>query len=335
MDETQKRSNIVSIIIPVYNVSLYLSECLDSLVNQTYYHLEIILIDDGSTDGSGKICDAYAEKDRRIKVIHQENQGAANAKNIGLDNVTGSYIMFVDADDLIKRDTIEILLNKLMTTNSDMIQFQFSYVYVNGMFKNQELVHSNYYSNVEFLKKFLYDWTCSLIWNKIFRADLTKDIRFHKERRCIDDEFYTYKIVMNAKTITEIPDNFYSYRQRKSSVMKSVNYETQRTWDAIDNITERCFCVIKKYPELKKAYYTHLLEMYVYICRQFYINVDQIKTVKKMIRKTIIQAVFAGTAIPDVLDAGCLLFQKTQNILNNNTFGTKDHIETDNYQYFD
>ena len=104
----------VSIIVPVYNVESYLNECIDSIINQTYRNLEIILIDDGSTDLSGEICDRYKEIDSRILVIHQKNQGAANAKNNGLDLATGDYISFVDSDDFIEKD----MYKKLYITNN-------------------------------------------------------------------------------------------------------------------------------------------------------------------------------------------------------------------------
>ena len=101
---------IVSVIIPVYNVEQYLKRCIDSVIDQTYRNLEIILVDDGSNDGSGEICDNYAQNDSRIKVIHKSNGGLSDARNAGIDRSTGIYIMFVDSDDWINRECVELLI---------------------------------------------------------------------------------------------------------------------------------------------------------------------------------------------------------------------------------
>ena len=110
----------VSVIVPVYNVRDYLEECINSIVSQTYKKLEIILIDDGSTDGSSDICDKYAVEDRRIKVIHKENGGLSDARNCGLDNMTGDFVLFVDGDDAIKKDMIEVLIGLIYQSESDI-----------------------------------------------------------------------------------------------------------------------------------------------------------------------------------------------------------------------
>ena len=107
----------VSIIVPVYNVEKYIKRCLDSLINQTYKNLEIILIDDGSTDSSGKICDQYKIKDNRFKVIHQKNRGLPSARNTGIDNITGNIVMFIDSDDWIDKDCIEKCIKEFKLNN--------------------------------------------------------------------------------------------------------------------------------------------------------------------------------------------------------------------------
>lgn len=119
----------ISIVVPVFNVDKYLSECLDSLINQTYSNLEIILVDDGSTDNSGSICDVYAKRDHRIIVIHQVNGGLSNARNCGLDHVTGDYVMFVDSDDWIAKDTCEITVNIAIKETADLVIFPYVRVY--------------------------------------------------------------------------------------------------------------------------------------------------------------------------------------------------------------
>ena len=113
--------NKISIIIPIYNVEQYLPQCLDSIINQTYKNLEIILINDGSTDNSGKICDNYAKVDNRIHVFHKKNEGVTSARNLGLDKCTGDFIGFVDPDDFIELNMYEILYNEQQRTNADIV----------------------------------------------------------------------------------------------------------------------------------------------------------------------------------------------------------------------
>ena len=126
---------LVSIIVPVYNVEKYLERCLDSLINQTLKDIEIILVDDGSTDDSGNICDKYAKKDKRIKVIHKENGGLSDARNIGLSIANGRYLQFVDSDDFIHKQMIEILYNTIINNNADISICDFDKVYENTKIK--------------------------------------------------------------------------------------------------------------------------------------------------------------------------------------------------------
>lgn len=121
---------LVSVIIPVYNVGRYLPQCFDSVTSQTYRNLEIIVIDDGSTDDSGSICDQYAEKDDRIRVIHTDNRGLASARNLGLENVSGEYISFIDSDDWIEPQTIEMFIRTALETEADIVNAKYCSEYV-------------------------------------------------------------------------------------------------------------------------------------------------------------------------------------------------------------
>ena len=146
---------LVSMIIPVYGVEAYLGECLETVLNQTYENLEIILIDDESPDHCPEICDQYAQKDERIKVIHQKNGGAANARNHGLDMATGEYICFIDSDDKIENNYVEKLLNAIKESQSDVAVCSFKQWYKNKTqgstgFKNKE------YSSKDYIRKFLF-----------------------------------------------------------------------------------------------------------------------------------------------------------------------------------
>ena len=118
---------LISIIVPVYNTEMYLDKCVTSLINQTYRNIEIILVDDGSTDNSGKMCDSYAQKDNRIKVIHQTNAEVGAARNVGLKNVSGQYIGFVDSDDYVEHDMYEVLLKTLLQNNVSIVSCSYFY----------------------------------------------------------------------------------------------------------------------------------------------------------------------------------------------------------------
>lgn len=255
----------ISVVIPVYNVEKYLSECLDSVVNQTYKNLQIILVDDGSTDFSGKICDVYAEKDNRITVVHQKNAGAGAAKNTGLDLVKGEYFSIIDSDDYIELDMYEKMVNSLEKYNADIVQCLFRNVYVNDIFDRKYKIKGNYpkvLTSKSFLKEYLYDWKYAIFANKVFKSSLLKEIRFPVGRK-IDDEFFTYKLVCNAKKVVNIDNILYNYRMRKTSVMNE-NDTDRLIYDRIDCFIERYNYVSDIYPSLKKKYNLKLYDDLLY-----------------------------------------------------------------------
>lgn len=255
----------ISVVIPVYNVEKYLSECLDSVVNQTYKNLQIILVDDGSTDFSGKICDVYAEKDNRITVVHQKNAGAGAAKNTGLELIDGDYFSIIDSDDYIELDMYEKMVNSLEKYNADIVQCLFRNVYVNDSFDRKYKIKGNYpklLTSKSFLKEYLYDWKYAIFANKVFKSSLLKEIRFPVGRK-IDDEFFTYKLVCNAKKVVNIDNILYNYRMRKTSVMNE-NDTDRLIYDRIDCFIERYNYVSDIYPSLKKKYNLKLYDDLLY-----------------------------------------------------------------------
>lgn len=255
----------ISVVIPVYNVEKYLSECLDSVVNQTYKNLQIIIVDDGSTDSSGKICDEYAEKDDRITVVHQSNAGAGAAKNTGLELIDGDYFSIIDSDDYIELDMYEKMVNSLEKYNSDIAQCLFRNVFVNDSFDRKYKIKGNYpkvLTSKKFLSELLYDWKYAIFANKVFKTSLLKNIRFPVGRK-IDDEFFTYKLVCNAKKVVNIDNILYNYRMRKTSVMNE-NDTDRLIYDRIDCFVERYDYIRRKYPSLNKKYLTKLYDSLLY-----------------------------------------------------------------------
>lgn len=273
----------VSIIIPIYNVERYLRQCLDSITKQSYKNLEIILINDGSTDLSGEICEEYAQKDKRIHIIHQKNAGAANAKNAGLDYATGEYIAFVDSDDFVDLDWINEMIYTMEQENVDIVECDFDKVYINRNEKGNDISYKpEIYSAEEYMGQYLDNWTCSLFWNKIFKSELIQEIRFRKERRCIDDEFFTYKVITKAKTIYRYESCLYHYRQRISSAVSSVNNHKQKTDDALEVLIERYEWVKKYFPKLVKKYLKHDIDILFYFAQTGLFTDETIKKFRKI-----------------------------------------------------
>lgn len=265
ISSSEVKMKTISVVIPVYNVEKYLSECLDSVINQTYKNLQIIIVDDGSTDFSGKICDVYAEKDNRITVVHQKNAGAGAAKNTGLELIDGDYFSIIDSDDYIELDMYEKMVNSLEKYNADIVQCLFRNVFVNDSFDRKYKIKGNYpkvLTSKSFLKEYLYDWKYAIFWNKLFKKSLLQNIKFPVGRK-IDDEFFTYKLVCNAKKVVNIDNILYNYRMRKTSVMNENNSD-RLIYDRIDCFVERYDYIRKKYPSLDKKYLTKLYDSLLY-----------------------------------------------------------------------
>lgn len=253
----------VSIIIPIYNVERYLQECLDSVAGQTYDNLEIILVDDGATDSSGDICDRYAAVDPRVRVIHQTNAGAAAAKNRGLNMATGDYITFIDSDDWVEKTWIETMLSTAKAAGADLVECGVRKEYVGST----EVMANDpgEYTPQAYLAQYFQRWTNSIFWEKLFVRQLTESVRFRTERRCIDDEFYTYKIISNATKIIRIPDPLYHYRQRASSAVRSDANRRQITDDAMELRPERYEWIKTRFPDLKRLFWISDVDYLLYL----------------------------------------------------------------------
>ncbi len=215
-------TKMVSIIVPVYNVEDQLSRCVESLIRQTYTNLEIILVDDGSTDSSGKLCDEYKMQDSRIKVVHQQNAGLSGARNSGLDIASGEYIYFVDSDDYLAKDTIDKLIHQLHRFDADVMACGFSYVYDGAKpefrFTSDEPgVWSGKESVIQMMRT---NNICTVVWNKLYKAELWEGVRF-PVGHIHEDEATTYKVLYKAKIVAYTPECLYKYFQRGGSLMNA------------------------------------------------------------------------------------------------------------------
>lgn len=216
---------LISIIIPIYKVEPYLRRCLDSIVNQTYTNLEIILVDDGSPDGCPAICDEYATKDKRIIVIHKENGGLSDARNAGLDICKGKYISFVDSDDWVADCYIEILFDSIKKYNADISVCKFKKTAYSINLRTDKIESSfQVLSSLEAVKKL---WTpdspyFGTAWAKLYKKKLWNDIRF-PIGQIHEDDYTLYKILFNAINTVFLETSLYFYFQRNDSIMARVN----------------------------------------------------------------------------------------------------------------
>jgi len=244
---------VISVVVPVYNVAAYLEACLQSLLEQDYDALEVLLIDDGSTDDSGKICDAYALRDSRFRVIHQKNGGAAAAKNAGLRVATGEYLMFLDSDDYLEPGACRHVVELLEQHGADVVQCGIRYVYRNSIREFIPEQSGRVFPGKEYLRRFAVDWTCGLMTDKLFRRSIFDGI-FFGEGRKIDDEFFTYRGIMNAASVVCDSRVIYNYRQRASGVMLSPESCEQICRDRIAFMEQRRKNVAARFPDLQRDF---------------------------------------------------------------------------------
>lgn len=255
-------NDLISVVMPVYNVASYLSQSIESVLNQDHRNLELILIDDGSPDASGSICDDYAAKDSRVRVIHQKNGGAAAAKNAGLRVASGTYLCFVDSDDYLEPNVFGYMLKTLQTREADAVQFSFRDVYTNRL--EPQILTPCVMNEKEYLIRFTKDWTCPLLWNKLYKRCLFKGV-FFEEGHKIDDEYFTYQGFLNPCKVVFDDRIIYNYRKRASSVMSSPEAGEQRILDCIDSVAKRREKVTAIWPELKKIFDENYLDTIWYL----------------------------------------------------------------------
>ena len=254
----------ITVIVPVYNVEAYLPQCLESVISQDYRDLEIILIDDGSKDSSGIICDEYAQKDSRIRVIHQENAGSGAAKNAGLRIATGEYLTFLDSDDYLESGAYSHMVSCMEENQADVVQCVLQYVFRDHTEIQCFTRGKKEYNVLDYLGRFTDDWTCALMTDKLFKRSLFDGI-FFEEGNIIDDEYFTYQGIMNAQKIIYDDRIVYNYRQRCSSVMNASSSGERILMNRMDFLEKRRKNIIQKFPELKRHFNESYLTSLAYM----------------------------------------------------------------------
>lgn len=217
---------LISVIVPVYNVEKYLEICLDSILCQTYHNIEIILVNDGSTDNSRAICEKYVEKDNRVRLINQKNKGLSGARNTGINHANGDYIAFVDSDDKILNNMYEVLFNNIKKTNADISICDFMKVKDLTLKQNVDLTENlvlQIYNTDEIVSKFLRVNSTEQffsVWNRLYRAELFDNIEF-TEGIINEDVDFSYKIFLKSKFICVSNEKLYCYNIGNNSITRN------------------------------------------------------------------------------------------------------------------
>ena len=249
--EEDGKTGVVSVVIPVYKVEKYLSECVESVMDQTYEDIQIILVDDGSPDLCGQICDRYAERDPRVLVIHKENGGLSDARNAGMKESAGEFIYFLDSDDRIEPDTIERLVEVQRRTDADLVFSGFYYTYPDREDRAEDRFGAErLFTNAEAMQALAEGSIQTFAWGKLVRSAIAKRYKF-PAGKLFEDHFWTHRVLGDAKRVVFAAGGFVHYRQREDSI--TFSYDLKRL-----DILKGWYCRIrffeKSYPKLASLY---------------------------------------------------------------------------------
>lgn len=256
-------NEIISVIIPIYNVEKYLDKCIRSVVEQTYKNLEIILVDDGSPDQCGTICDKWAEKDKRIRVIHKTNGGLSDARNAGLNAAIGSYIGFVDGDDYIHPQMYQKLYEKLKEYSADLAICGYDKVdeHSDGIIRNVRLPSEGLIGKTDAIMNICYKGTFVVVWNKLYKRKLFNDLRFIYGK-VSEDLFIMYELFHKCARIVSVSENYYYYVQTPNSIMR--REKTVSHLDVVEGYYRMLlFCQSNNYPDLLQIISARMIAKYI------------------------------------------------------------------------
>jgi glycosyltransferase involved in cell wall biosynthesis len=290
----------ISIVVPIYNVEKYIYKCIDSILAQTFTNFELILVNDGSPDNCRGICEEYAEKEKRIKVIHKENGGVSSARNAGIKAATGQYIGFIDSDDFIHEKMYEVLYQNAVRYSSDIVVCDFLKVHEDEVPEkscNNDF-NLQHYSNIQALNQ-LYTaapgksdmWVYP--WNKLYKRWLFNHLRY-KEGRIYEDEFIAHKILFNSTKITFVNEKLYYYLQRPNSYIGS-NFSTKK-FDRVFALKERVdFFRIIHQQYLHDQALKHFMEVFFWYYSKAQSDLKdvqkELKTLKRTLDKSLISLI--------------------------------------------
>lgn len=304
----------ISIVVPVYNVAAYLEKCLISIKNQTYSNLEVLCVDDGSTDDSGKILDSFAKEDARFRVLHQENQGTGAARNVALEHLTGDYIGFVDPDDWIEPEMFELLHDAITKAGTDVVSCGYYMDREDGSvvrMQNKKKVSENVLQTEDFLKYIYcrddYKGVGGYLWTRLFRteviegADVEEPIRFDETLIPGQDVYFIAKSCVRAKRMIYLPMPLYHYVQRPTSVMHQPEKRLEkmsscRAYQLSIDLFEK-EGISKKIVDLLKRFYVYHASLLLESAYQVG-DIEKIQILKEMIRKYLLSYIKTNLSHP-------------------------------------
>lgn len=256
---------LISVIVPVYNVQDYLEDCVNSITSQSYKNIEIILVDDGSKDKSGRICDELKQKDDKIKVIHKENGGLSSARNAGFECAQGRYIAFVDSDDIIHKSMLKSLYDLMVKYDCAIVECGIQKFPDGERCDTESKTSENspeVYNTEQALKLLIEDEVLhQTVWNKLYRKDVLWKEPF-KKGKTNEDEFFTYRAFANTNKVVRTSGRFYFYRTRQGSIINS-RYSIKRL-DAVEAKDERQDFIEKNFQTLSNIALKNLYSSLIY-----------------------------------------------------------------------
>ena len=262
----------ISVIIPVYKVEQYLDKCVESVINQTYKNLEIILVDDGSPDNCPKMCDEWAKKDNRVKVIHKKNGGLSDARNVGIENATGTYIAFLDSDDYFDPTYCKTLHNLISKNSADVASTYLNFVYENEEDAKQheqpiiEQKDEVVVEGIEVIKLLFNPPTPYFVMaQKMYKKEIFNNLRFTLNR-LHEDDFLYYQVLAKTKKLVYTTKPLYNYLQRSGSIMHT--RKDKSFIDFHDAYIEKTKFIEENYPEFKQDIYALLVWKFRYYYRR-------------------------------------------------------------------
>lgn len=256
----------ISIIIPAYNVEKYIAKCLDSVINQSYKNLDIIVVDDGSKDGTGSIIDDYSAKDNRIRAVHQPNGGLPNARNTGMKYANGDYIMFLDSDDWIEPTCCKVIISEMQKDKVDLVFFEYYKEYKNKTVQMKTYPHEKLIYNRDGKQEFfLYDMRTITAWGKIYNAEILHKCEFNESLRTAEDVEFNYRIYDHVNKAVYIQRPLLHYRILEQSAIHG--YDSQIK----DNLKSVLECLSNwlstSMPFHEEAYYSFKAIAFLLVCQ--------------------------------------------------------------------
>ncbi|MEH7308399.1 glycosyltransferase family 2 protein [Neobacillus drentensis] len=251
----------VSVVVPIYKVEKYLSRCIESILDQTYTNLEVILVNDGSPDSCGTIAESYAISDMRVKVFHKENGGLSDARNYGLRYITGGFTLFVDSDDWLDKKMIELLVHASYNYKADIVQSAFYYAYNDYLLYDSRVYKKGnlpeILDNKGLMKELVInDKVKNFAWGKLYKTSLIKDIPF-KKGVLFEDVFWAHNVMKRVNKFVALNDPTYYYYQREDSIVATY---TPKSLDIIKGLIERHHFIEKNYKHLTDDSYKVILK---------------------------------------------------------------------------